>query len=144
MSTSPTSLTLRRLREQGFVAAPVERFLPQVNRKRDLFGVADVLAFHPRDRVFLLVQATSIGHVADRLARCRVRPELALWLRAGGVFEVWGWSWRGGQWQLKRVQVSPNDLQTVLLEAPRPRRARRGERQRFLFEAGNDEVLPPP
>jgi len=37
---SPTARTLTLLRRQGFLAAPVERFIPQVQRKQDLFGVA--------------------------------------------------------------------------------------------------------
>jgi hypothetical protein len=133
---SPTARTLAYLRRQGFVAAIVERWLPRVARKRDLFGIADVFAFHPRDRVFLLVQATSIPHVGDRLARCKGRPELAAWLRAGGAFEVHGWALRDGRWAPKRVQVVPGDLEPVVLQAPRcRRRAERGERQRDLFDS---------
>jgi hypothetical protein len=126
---SPTARTLKYLRAEGWLAAAVEKWLPRINRKSDLFGVADVLAVHPRDGLFLLVQATSAGHVADRLQRCRSRAELALWLRAGGRFEVWGWGPRG----LKRVAVRPEDLAAVVLTAPRPRRAWKDERQRDLF-----------
>ena len=132
---SPTARTLAYLRRQGFVAAPVERWLPQVQKKRDLFGLADVFAFHPRDRVFLLVQATTIPHIDDRLARCKARSELAAWLKAGGVFEVHGWALREGRWTLKRVQVCPGDPEPVVLQAPRPRRSQMGERQRSLFES---------
>src|SRR5262245_14485357 len=131
---TPTARTLYRLRRLGFLAAPVERWIPQVQKKRDLFGVGDVLAVHPRERTFLLVQATSIVHVGDRLKRCRTRPELSVWLKAGGGFEVWGWCKQGDRWEVKRVAVPADDLEPVVLQAPRRRkRPGKGERQRDLF-----------
>jgi hypothetical protein len=124
---------LALLRRAGYLAAVVESWIPRANVRRDLFGFADVLAVHPRDRLFLLVQVTTAGHLAHRLAKAKIRPELAVWLRAGGGFEVHGWVQRGGRWRLRRVEVRGQDLADVLLSAPRPRRARKGQRQRELF-----------
>jgi hypothetical protein len=132
--SSPTARTLAHLRRLGFLAAVVERWLPRVERKRDLFGIGDVLAIHPRDRLVLLVQATTAEHVADRLARVQARPETALLLKAGVGVEVWGWAQRGGRWRLKRVAVTEADL-AVVVEAPKARRARKGQRQGGLFDA---------
>jgi hypothetical protein len=95
---TPTGRSLVYLRRLGFTAAVVERWLPRVQLRQDLFGVADVLAFHPRDRLFLLVQVTTAGHVAHRLAKAKGRPELAAWLRAGGRVEIHGWQQRAGRW----------------------------------------------
>jgi hypothetical protein len=135
---TPTARSLAYLRRNGYLAAAVERWIAQVGKKRDLFGVGDLLAVHPKDKVFLLVQVTSLPHVGDRLKRCRARPELAVWLAAGGLFEVHGWSRRCGRWECKRVAVQAEDLGPVLLTPRvRPRRRRRGERQGLLFgEAG--------
>jgi hypothetical protein len=131
---TPTARTLATLRRDGFLAVPVERWLPAVGRKVDLLGVADVLAVHARDRLFLLVQATSAAHVADRLKRCRQRPELAVWLAAGGAFEVWGWAKRGERWHVRKVAITGADLAEVPLAGiPRRRRRGRGERQGELF-----------
>ena len=133
---SPTGRTLVHLRRLGFLAAPVERWIVQVQRKVDLFGIGDVLAVHPRDRQFLIVQATSIAHVGDRLKRCQARPELSIWLQAGGMFEVWGWGKRSDKWEVKRVAVNADDMAPIVLQAPRRRRRlKRGERQRSLFDA---------
>jgi hypothetical protein len=126
---------LTHLRRLGFIADVCERWLPHVNRRRDLFGVGDVIAFHPRDKFVLIVQATSLPHVGDRLARISRRPELALLLRAGVAVEVWGWEQRGERWEVKRVAVRPDDLAGVVLESPRHRRHRRGERQGELFQS---------
>jgi hypothetical protein len=122
------------LRRLGFVADVVERWLPHAGVRRDLFGFADVLAVHPRDRVILLVQATTADHVANRLAKAKARPELLAWLKSGGCFSVWGWTRREGHWTCKRVAVLPEDLAEVVLGAPRHRRRRKGNRQRTLFD----------
>ena len=82
---SPTARSLAILRRAGFIAATVEKWLPHAGVRQDLWGFADVLAVHPRDGVILLVQATTVAHVAARLAKARRRPELRAWLRAGGA-----------------------------------------------------------
>ncbi len=140
---SPTARTLAHLRRLGFLADVVERWLPHVRRKRDLFGIGDVLAVHPRDRLVLLVQATTGAHVADRLARIQRRAELPLLLRAGVSVEVWGWFLRGERWHVRRAALRAEDLGPVELQpAPRPRRERRGERQRGLFDTTPPEPRP--
>lgn len=124
---TPTARTLKLLRAEGYLASVVERWIPHANRRADLWGAFDVLAVQPRDRVFLLVQVTSAAHVADRLRKVQARPETALWLRAGGKVEVHGW--RGKC--LRRLSVSAEGLQPVLMEKPRRRRP---DRQRGLFD----------
>jgi hypothetical protein len=129
---TPTARSLDLLRQSGYLAEPVERWLPGANLRRDLFHVGDVLAVHPhRQPAFLLVQATTRGHVQARLDKARCRPELAVWLRAGGAFEVWGWFCTGKRWDVRRVGVQAGDLAAVPLTRT-PRRTRT-PRQRDLF-----------
>jgi hypothetical protein len=132
---SPTARTLAHLRRLGFTAGLVERWVPHRDIRVDLFGIGDVLGVHPRDRSVLLVQCTSDAHVADRLKRVQARPELPALLAAGVAVEVWGWSLRAGRWCVRRVALRAEVLAAVVIEAPpRRRRARRGERQRGLFD----------
>ena len=126
---TPSARSLTWLRDHGFLAATVECWMPHISRRRDLFGFADLLAAHPRDGLITLVQVTTADHVAHRLAKAKARPELAAWIRAGGRFEVHGWQRRAGRWELRRVEVQGEDLTDVVLCAPRPRRARRGQRR---------------
>ena len=119
---TPTARTLTRLRDLGYIACVVERWVPRANVRRDAFGFGDILAAHPGERAVLIVQATTIGHVAHRLAKARALPELAAWLRAGGRFEVHGWARRGKRWAVKVVSVEAQDLAAVIVQAPRRRK----------------------
>jgi hypothetical protein len=132
---TPTARSLDYLRRAGYLAVVVERWLPKAEVRSDLWHFADLLAVHPRDKQFLLVQVTTAAHVSHRLAKAKRRPELAAWLRAGGRFEAHGWRQGAGRWELRRVEVTGADLAEVVLGAPRPRRQRRGERQGLLFDA---------
>lgn len=129
---SPTARSLAWLRREGFLAAVVERWIPGANVRSDLWHFADLLAVRPREHTFLLVQVTSIANMSSRLAKARSRPELAVWLQANGMFEVHGWERRAGGWRLKRVGVQAEDLQPIVLQAPR--RRRRAAQQPLLFE----------
>jgi hypothetical protein len=135
---TPTARSLVHLRRLGFLAATVEIWIPRVNRKRDLFGIGDVLAVHPRDKAVLLVQATTADHVADRLKRVRRRPELPALLRAGVAVEVWGWCQRGSRWYVRREALRPEDLTITVQALPRHRRGKRAS-ERGLF----DGILAP-
>jgi hypothetical protein len=128
---TPTARTLSELRRLGYLAAVVETWIPRIERRRDLFGIADVLAVHPRDKAVLLVQATSAGHVQDRLRRVQARPETAVLLRAGLAVEVWGWRRLDGRWHCRRVAVRPGDLAAVVLS--RLGRRRKQKEQPTLF-----------
>jgi hypothetical protein len=130
--SSPTARTLAYLRRSNYVADVAERFIPHVNRKRDLLGFADVVAVRRGEPGVLAVQATTRGHVADRLRRCQARPELRTWLAAGNRFEVWGWQLHAGRWRVHRVAVCGADLRAVAVEV-RPRRRGR-EQGRTLFD----------
>src|SRR5262249_6486275 len=130
---TPTARTLNLLRDAGFQAAIVEKWAPYASVRMDLWGFGDVLAVHPRDGLFLIVQVTTIDHVSHRLAKAKTSPDLLGWLKAGGTFEVHGWVKRGRRWDVKRVAVQAEDLSAVVLEAPWHRRPRKGRRQPELF-----------
>jgi hypothetical protein len=117
------------------IATPVERWLPAAKKRSDTWGFGDVLAANPAARVAPIVQARTADHVAARLAKARARPELAVWLQAGGAFEVWSWCRRAGGWHVRRVAVRPEGLAAAEVQAlPRRRRPRKGERQALLCD----------
>jgi len=130
---SPTARTLELLRRCGYLAEVVERWLPRVNRRRDLFRLADVLAVHPVRREIVLVQTTTADHLAHRLAKVKALPELAGLLAAGCKISLHGWKRQGTRWRVKIVNIRAEDLEAVIV-CPLPARRRgRGYRQGDLF-----------
>lgn len=104
MSASPTSLTLRDLRADGYTAEVVERWNPHARVRHDLFGIVDVLAI--RGAETLAVQATSSSNVAARVRKIADAPTITAIREAGWRFEVWGWAKRGTRWECRKVDVS--------------------------------------
>jgi hypothetical protein len=136
--TSPTARTLAFLRGCGHAADVVERWLPRVNRRRDLFGCIDVIAVRRGEAGVLAVQATSLANVSARLVKAKGRPELWTWLSAGNRFSVFGWYRRAGKWRVKIVALRSADLAAVVVQ-PVARRGRRAvQRDMFGGIAGAD------
>ncbi len=122
MST-PTARTLNLLRAEGWTCQVVESWIPRLNIRRDLFGVADVLAVKPGESAVLLIQCTSTPNVASRFGKAKAEPRLRTWLACGQRFEVWGWDKRGGRWECRRIPLVLDDLSNVAAMTP-PRRKR--------------------
>lgn len=135
---SPTALSLRFLRNRGFTCDPVERFIAGAGEhgqgiRRDWGHFGDILAVHPVDRAFLLVQATSLGNAGARLKKARLQPELFAWLQAGGSFEVHGWIKRD-RWTVKRIAVHARDVAEVVQAPARSKRRSRWQAQDLFSE----------
>ena len=102
---TPTQRTLKHLRDAGYLAEVVERWIPGANIRRDLFGFVDVLAI--RDGEVLGVQATSRDNVAARIAKIAEHPNVGHVRKAGIRLEVHGWGkMASGRWELRCVDVS--------------------------------------
>jgi hypothetical protein len=138
--SSPTKRALAHLRKLGFTAAVVERRLPNCFTTLDLFGIGDILAVHPEERVILLVQTTSASNFATRLRRVRDQPALPVLLTAGVQVEIWGWGKRNGRWHVRRVAIRPGDLEAVTIaDLPRSRRPRGVRKQPLAKEDESNE-----
>lgn len=112
MSASPTARSLDRCRKEGWLAAVVEKWIPQTRRRLDLFGFGDLVALDGQPGC-LMIQATSTGNAADRVAKI-VGPceeNARAWLEAGNRIEVWGWAkrsrpgWKRKVWTLRRYRI---------------------------------------
>lgn len=89
--SSPTARTLAWLREQGWDADVVERWVPGANVRRDFLGFADILAI--RGEATLAVQACSATDVAKRVAKVRSSATAPHWL-ASPARKLWIVGWR--------------------------------------------------
>ena len=98
MSTlSPTQKTKSRFEKLGYVVATVERVnswagppdkkCPACGKntigiRQDLFGFADLIAFHPDDHDVLLIQCTSDTNHAGRRAKIMTNKIAPIWAKS--------------------------------------------------------------
>lgn len=118
---SPTQRTLKVLRDRGFKAAVVERFLRYAGafgKRQDLFGIIDVLAISPEQTIG--IQCCS-GSAASHLRKLteEKNQESYDWLACPSrSLEIWGWrkilKKRGGKakiWLPIIVEITLEDLE---------------------------------
>lgn len=113
--SSPTQRTNAYLAKRGWISGIVEKHLPfpkPFGTKQDFLGIIDVVACHPKHGI-LGIQTTSMSGTAFRTTKTLsepVKPRLIAWIRAGGKFEIWGWSKRkqgnAQRWMLRRKRVT--------------------------------------
>jgi hypothetical protein len=106
VSLSPTQLSLRTMRELGYVAEVVERWVsqPPPGHRKDLFGCIDVLAIGKGETV--AVQCTTNNGVSSRVRKIADAEALPAMRDAGWKIVVHGWHKQGGRWVVREVDVS--------------------------------------
>ncbi len=105
MAASPTARSLEHLRKAGYLAQVVEKWIPAVKRRQDLYGFIDILAI--RDNEVLGVQATSGDHVAERIDKIANHENVSAVRKAGIRIVVHGWRKNAaGRWTLREVDCS--------------------------------------
>ena len=102
---SPTSRSLKYLRDQGYIAEVVEKFNYFTKQRKDLFNVIDIIAVHPSQVGVLGVQVTSRVHTQERVHKCKKEPMIKTWLTAQNKLEVHGWGLMGKVGKRKKYEV---------------------------------------
>lgn len=114
MSKSPTALSLKWLRDRGYLAEVVEQYRGGV--RKDLFGFADIVAVRlkaigqPSDILFL--QTTTASHVGARFKKIQNLISAIHCLQADCAVHIHGWSKKGARG--KRKVWVPNVFQLEL------------------------------
>ncbi len=114
MADSPTSRSMRKLRELGYVPGRCERFNAYTKRSADLYGLFDLVGM--REGVGIVgIQCCSGASHANRRTKMLDEPNLVTWLRCNGLAEIWSWAKRGPvgkrkTWQLRREAITEADL----------------------------------
>ena len=101
---TPTQLTLRYLREHGWLAEVVERWVPGANIRKDLFGFVDIVAL--RDGETLAVQATSYSNISARVNKIADADAVSQVRKANWRIWVVGWRKVNNRWTEKIVDCS--------------------------------------
>jgi hypothetical protein len=120
--TNPTARSKRRLEQEGYTVGSTEKWIPQVRRRVDLFGFADLVAIRAADGAGLVaVQSTSASNLSARVKKI-IELEAALtWLRAAPGFAaivVHGWAKRGARgkrkvWECRERWITVEDFMSV-------------------------------
>ena len=102
---TPTQRSLKHLREDGWLAEVVERWIPQARKRKDLFGFVDIVAL--RDDTTLGVQVTSGSNVSARVHKIADSDLVGAVRCAGWAIHVHGWRKNSkGRYVLRVVDVS--------------------------------------
>jgi len=100
MATSPTQRTLKLLRDYGLRADVCEKWVPQARKRKDLFGILDLVAIGVLDRqpVTIGVQATSGSNHSARINKLIEAEASAEWIAAGNRLQVISWTKKKNRW----------------------------------------------
>jgi len=101
VSLTPTQLSCKHLRDNGWTLEVVERYNQFACRRNDLFGFIDILAV--RGPETLAVQTTTYPNVPSRVNKIADSEHVAAIREAGWTIHVHGWTKEHGRWILKRV-----------------------------------------
>lgn len=102
---SPTFLTIRKLREEGYTAQNVERYNSFSGKKQDLFNFIDIVAVHPKRTGVVGVQTTSKANISTRIKKIESSPEHRVWLSAKNRIIVHGWYKDKNKWQVVEREI---------------------------------------
>lgn len=100
----PTERTLNELRRQGYRADVVEQWNSYTRKRKDLFGIIDVVAIGGGETVG--VQCTSYSNVWSRVQKMEDSETIGDLREAGWKLLIWGWHKKKGRWTYREVNVS--------------------------------------
>ncbi len=95
MPSVPTQRTLKRLKEEGYTPAIVEKYNYFSRTRQDLYNFADIVAIHPEKLGVLAIQTTSGSNASARRKKILDNPIVKIWLLGGNKVEVWSWAKQG-------------------------------------------------
>ena len=89
LATSPTQLSLKMLRDDGWLADVTERWIPGANIRKDLFGFGDIMALKPNQ--ILMVQTTTASNMSARINKIADHENIGMVRESGMMVHVHGW-----------------------------------------------------
>jgi hypothetical protein len=99
------------MRERGFYAEVVERWIPGANIRRDLFGFIDILCLSDTGEL-VGVQSTSASNLAARITKISESPLVGRVRTAGIRIVAHGWRRKKAKgssralWEVREVDCS--------------------------------------
>lgn len=101
---SPTQLSLKLMRERGYLCQVVEHWNPFARIRQDLFGFIDVLCIKEGEVVG--VQTTSRSNISTRYNKIKDHENVWWVLDSGIRILIQGWEKnKSGRWEMREVEV---------------------------------------
>ncbi len=99
---TPTQLSLRELRKQGYLVEVTEHWNPFARKRKDLFDFIDLIAV--KEGVILGVQTTTASNMNARIKKIKEHPNYPLVKASGIQVIVEGWKKnKSNRWEAKQV-----------------------------------------
>ena len=95
------------MKERGYKCEITERWNPFARIRQDLYGFIDVLCLG--DGEVVGVQTTSYSNMSARVKKIREHENFAAVNRAGIRILVQGWHKKGARWEVREVEVIPQN-----------------------------------
>lgn len=104
MADTPTTRSLKHMREQGYICEKTEHWNHFANRRQDLFDVIDILCVKPNEMVG--VQTTSYAAMSARKKKIKESEKAAAWLLSGAKILLHGWRKnKNNRWEVKELDI---------------------------------------
>jgi len=105
LATSPTQLSLKKLRDEDWLVDIAERFIIGANIRKDLFGFGDLVALKPNQ--ILLIQTTTAANISSRINKIKDHENVGRVRESGMMIHVHGWFQDDKRrWHCKVVNLS--------------------------------------
>lgn len=105
MATSPTQLSLKLMKDRGYLCQIVERWNSFAKVRQDLFGFIDVICVS--DDGVIGVQTTSYSNMSARVKKIREHENFQKVYDSGIKTIVQGWHKVNNRWKCREVEVFP-------------------------------------
>ncbi len=106
---SPVQRTLKKLRDEGWIAQKVEYWNYYAKKRIDLWGIIDILAAKPGVGI-MGIQVTGTD-VQDHVRKIQAEPKNIIWRRAGGLLAIYSWRKLGKhgrkEWACRIINFKP-------------------------------------
>ena len=104
LATSPTQLSLKKLRDEGDLVAITEKWNHFCKIRQDMWGFCDLLAI--KENEVLAVQTTSASNMSARASKIADSENVGMVRKAGIKIHIHGWIKNGRKWECKVMDVS--------------------------------------
>lgn len=104
MKSSPTVLSLRKMRKEGYNCAIVEKWNPHIKIRQDLFGFIDIICVKGKEVTGIQSTSESGGNVAKRRTKILEHNNYPL-IKDAIRIVVHGWKFKDKKYVCREIEL---------------------------------------